>query len=121
MAVVSSVPGSRAEGMKVRKASDPPPPAVKTANELKAEKKATKALKKEQKKKNDESRKAAKKAAKKPVESRGTKKTEREPPKHFTTKNTTNLPKEIRTANPNVKLGQREESKSKSPLRILGM
>lgn len=121
MAVVSSVPGSRAEGMKVRKASDPPPAAVKTVKELKAEKKTEKkaanALKKEQKKKNAERRKAAKKAAKKPAN----KKTECEPPKRFTTKNTTNLPKETRTANPNVKLGQRKESKSKNPLRILGM
>ncbi|AEO98046.1 hypothetical protein EPVG_00436 [Emiliania huxleyi virus 201] len=119
MAVVSSVPGSRAEGMKVRKASDPPPTAVKTVKELKAEKKtekkAAKALKKEQKKKNDEKRKEAKKASK------NTKKTDGETSKRFTTKNTTNLPMDQRTANPNVKLGQRKESKSKSPLRILGM
>ena len=118
-----SPPASRAEGMKVRKASDSPTQTVKTAKELKAEKKAekkaAKALKKEQKKKNVESRKAAKKTAKKPVGSRSTKKTE--PSKRFTIKNTTNLPKETRTANPNVKLGQRKESTSKNPLRILGM
>ena len=118
-------PLSRAEGMKVKKASDPSvPAAVKTAKELKVEqkaaKKAAKVAKKEQKKKNAETRKAAKaaKKSKKPV---GSKKTEREPPKRFTTKNVTNLPKDTRTANPEVKLGQRKESKSKSPLRILGM
>ena len=110
-------PLSRAEGMKVKKASDPSvPAAVKTAKELKVEqkaaKKAAKIAKKEQKKKNAETRKAAKaaKKSKKPVGS-----------KRFTTKNVTNLPKDTRTANPEVKLGQRKESKSKSPLRILGM
>tara|TARA_B100000767_G_scaffold270679_1_gene294832 strand:+ start:2187 stop:2522 length:336 start_codon:yes stop_codon:yes gene_type:complete len=111
--------------MKVRKATDQPPPAVKTAKELKVEqkamKKATKAAKKEQKKKNTETRKAAKKSNKSNKKPVGSKKTEREPPKRFTTKNVTNLPKETRTANPEVKLGQRKESKSKSPLRILGM
>ena len=117
-------PPSRAEGMKVRKATDPPPAAAKTAKELKAEqkaaKKAAKVAKKEQKKKNAETRKAARaaKKSKKPV---GSKKTEREPSKRFTTKNVTNLPKEIRTANPEVKLGQRKVNRPKNPLRILGM
>ena len=119
MAVVSSVPASRAEGMKVRNASDPPPPEAKTAKELKTvkkeEKKAAKEQKKEQKKKNDEKRKEAKKASK------NTKKNDGETSKRFTTKNTTNLPMDQRTANPNVRLGQRKQSKSKNPLRILGM
>ncbi len=106
-----AVPLSRAEGMKVRMANDPPPAVAKTAKELKVEQKAAKKTakiaKKEQKKK-----------SKKPV---GSNKANREPPKRFTTKNVINLPKEIRTANPEVKLGQRKESKSKTPLRILGM
>ncbi|AET42500.1 hypothetical protein EXVG_00315 [Emiliania huxleyi virus 202] len=116
-----AVPLSRAEGMKVRNASDPPLAVAKTAKELKVEqkaaKKAAKAAKKDQKKKNAETRKAAKaaKAAKK------SKNTEREPSKRFTTKNVTNLPKDVRTANPQVKLGQRKESGPKNPLHILGI